>query len=148
MTPANESSPIEIAWTNYIKSVKKFMVIQKKDRPLDQFLDFKNAVFVIVEGREFLANLRMGFNQLNKSPDIQNALLLELESFSRSVEVAQAINKKEKKKSWRTMAGKLFGRASTVAGSVSDILDKLPPYAKCGITLFKELIDLFKGKDE
>jgi len=40
-----------------------------------------------------------------------------------------------------------LGRASTVSGSVKDILENLPPYAQNALTLFKELIDLFKGKD-
>ena len=36
----------------------------------------------------------------------------------------------------------MLGRATTVSGSVKDILDNLPPYAKNALTLFKELIEL------
>ena len=41
----------------------------------------------------------------------------------------------------------LLGKASTVAGSVEDLVANLPPLAKSGITLFRELVDLVKGKD-
>ena len=42
---------------------------------------------------------------------------------------------------------RLLRKASTVIGSVKDIVDDLPPYAKNAITLFKELVDLFKGRE-
>lgn len=75
---------------------------------------------------------------------IGNALLLELQTFPRAVEVAQATTKPEEAKGWM---GRWLGRASTVSGSVKDLMETLPPYAKNALTLFKELIDLFKGKD-
>ena len=77
--------------------------------------------------------------------EIKSALILELNAFSRAVEVAQATEKTEG--GFKGWISKWLGRASTVTGSVKDILDNLPPYAKNAITLFKELIDIFKGKD-
>jgi hypothetical protein len=67
---------------------------------------------------------------------------MELRAFPLSVEVGQATEKAppESKRWWRT----LLGRASTTAGSVGDLLSA-EPKVKAGITLLKELIDLFKG---
>jgi hypothetical protein len=71
-------------------------------------------------------------------------LLMEIKTFPLAVETSNSTEvKKEKKK--RGILRSLLGRASTVAGSVEDLLDKLPPVVKGGITPFKELIDLFKG---
>ncbi len=69
---------------------------------------------------------------------------MELQAFPLAVEVAEKTAKEEGKKGWWR---KILGRASTTTGSVKDLSDNLPPYAKGALTLFKELIDLFKGQD-
>jgi hypothetical protein len=69
---------------------------------------------------------------------------MELTIFPRAVEVDQIESEKnEDKKGWLK---KWLDRASTVNSSVKDILDNLPSYAKYALTLFNELIDLFKEK--
>lgn len=71
--------------------------------------------------------------------DIRNILIIELQIFPRSVEVAKATEKPdEAKKGWKRM----LGRASTIAGSVKDILGD-NPYVKGGLTLLGELLELF-----
>jgi hypothetical protein len=73
--------------------------------------------------------------------EIGDALILELEGFARAGEVAQAAAKEPaESKGWRE---KLLGKAGTVAGSVKDIMETLPPFAKNALTLFKELTELF-----
>jgi hypothetical protein len=70
------------------------------------------------------------------------ALLLELESFSRAMEVSEATSKPEETKGWwRNM----LGRASTVSGSVKDLLENLPPHAKNCLTLLEEVIEYLKA---
>lgn len=139
--------PIQIAWLNFAGSVRVLLVPQIDDRPLDQYLVFRDAVFAYEQGEKFLAGLNEGWFESIRIPEhagIGDALLLELQAFPRAVEVAQSTAKPEESKGWwRTM----LGRAATVSGSVNDLLDNLPPYAKQGLTLFKELVDLFKGKD-
>lgn len=142
-----EGTPIQIAWLNYAKGVKALLVPQVDDRPLDQYLAFRDAVLQLVQSDQFLRDLNAGWispNELPPMTEIKKVLLLELEAFPRAVEVAQATGKPEEAKGWwRNM----LGRASTVSGSVKDLVENLPPYAKHGLTLFKELIDLFKGTD-
>jgi len=145
-----ERTEIQIAWIDFAKSVRVLLVPQTDDRPLDQYLAFRDAVFVVVQGEQFLNDLNSAWepapaNFKNKlPPDIQKALLLELKAVPLEVEVAQKTGKQEEEKGWWR---RVLGRASTVSGSVKDILENLPPYAQNALTLFKELIDLFKGKD-
>jgi len=146
-TPAPTQQPIQDAWIHFVKSVHTLLVPQPHDRPLDQYLQFRDAVMTLVLSEPFLAELNKEWPLLfSDYPQyrIDQALLLEIEAFCRSVEVAKATAKPEEGTGWwRTM----LGRASTVTGSVKDLMDNLPPVAKGGLTLFKELIDLFRGKD-
>ena len=132
---------------DFTGSVRILLVPQVDDRPLDQYLPFRDTVLALVQSQEFLDQLQESWAPLTDYPRkrIGDALLMELKAFPLAVEVAQATEKAapEPKPWWR----KLLGRASTVAGSVQDLMDSLPPYVKGGITLFKELIDLFKGEE-
>jgi hypothetical protein len=70
--------------------------------------------------------------------------LLELEAFPRAAEIAQTTAKPEEAKGWWR---RVLGRASTTVGSVKDLSENLPPYAKSALTLFKELIEIFRAKE-
>ncbi len=144
-----EPSPIRIAWIGFVKNVQVLLVPQADDRPLDQYLPFRDAVLVLVQNDQFLTALDQAWPPGDPSHNLEfteigDALLLELQAFPRAVEVAQAIQKPEEAKGW---LAKMLGRASTVTGSVHDLLENLPPAVKSALTLFKELLDLFKGKD-
>lgn len=142
MTNGTTWTDIQTAWINFVKSVRGLLVPQADDRPLDQYLEFRDAVLTIVEGEQFLADLNTGWG--TAVDEIRKALLLELRVFPRAVEVAQATTKVEERQGW---LNKMLGRASTVSGSVKDLIDNLPPYVKSALTLFNELVELFKGKD-
>jgi hypothetical protein len=147
MPDSTNRTPIQIAWLNYVKTVQVLLVPQVDDRPLDQFIAFRDAVLILVQGEQFLSEINHTWTRSNKEPnltEVKKALLLELESFPRAVEVAHATSKPEESKGWWK---NLLGRASTVSGSVKDLMDDLPRYAKYALTLFRELIDLFRGKD-
>lgn len=143
-----EQTAIQVAWTNFAKSAQILFVPQIDDRPLDQYLLFRDAVFALVRSEQFLTELNSAWEATapanQPQPEIRNALLLELQAFPRAVEVAQKTGKDEETKGWWS---KMLGRASTATGSVKDLLENLPPYAKSALTLFKELIDLFKAQD-
>jgi len=145
---AKNVTPISIqpVWINFTKSVQVLLVPQPDDRTLDQYLEFRDTVIELVQNEKFKDEINNSWLQdTTLNDEIKSALILELNAFSRAVEVVQATEKTEGDfKGW---INKLLGRASTVTGSVKDILDNLPPYAKNAITLFKELIDIFKGKD-
>lgn len=146
---ANDTSytPIQSAWLNFTNSVRPLLVPRPDDRPLDQYLAFRDAVLAEVQGQKFLDELKQAwgpFTDNDTKAEVGNILLMELKAFPLAMEVAQATEKPtEKSKGWWN---RWLGRASVVTGSVKDIIDNLPPYAKGMITLFKELIDLYKGK--
>lgn len=137
---------IQIAWINFTKSVEILLVPQADDRPLDQYLAFKNTVLELVQNEQFFVDLNSVWTPFTDFPKkkIGDALIMELQAFPLAMEVAKTTEKPEDaKKWWKSM----LCRVSTVSGSVKDLVDTLPPYAKGALTLFKELIDLFKGKD-
>lgn len=139
-------TPIETAWLSFSNAVRLLLVPLPDDRPMDQFLAFRDEVMALVQSPAFLTDLQTAWAAFTDTPKLEvgKALVMELEAFARAVEVARttATSKKEKKGWFR----KLLGKSSTVAGSVKDIIDGLPPLAKGGITLFRQLVDLFAGK--
>jgi hypothetical protein len=136
--------PIQPAWLGFVKSVQILLVPQVDDRSLDQYLVFRDKILVLVQSEQFLANLNKRWAVFRDYPkkEIGDALILELEAFPRAIEIAKATEKPEDSKKWWK---KLLGHASTVTGSVKDLLEALPPEAKMALTLLKELFDLFKG---
>jgi len=146
MPENSQWTPIQVAWVSFVDSVQGLLVPRSDDRPLDQYLAFRDAVLALVRNDQFLMELNMTWPAIAAPPltDTGSLLLLELQAFPHAVEVAKATEKPEEGKGWLK---KMLGRASTVSGSVKDLMENLPPYAKNGITLFKEVVDLFSGKD-
>lgn len=72
--------------------------------------------------------------------------MLELRALPTALEVAQEQEKSGSvDKGWfEKCRAKLLGRASTATGSVKDLLDQLPPFAKMGLTALKQVLDVFK----
>lgn len=142
-------SPIVPVWIVYTDKVKLLLVPRKDNRPLDQYLSLRDAAFVIVQGDEFLKGLNEAFkvdpNSNSVPPEITDALVLELQAATRAIEVAKAMENPNKKEKWWDKWGKkLLGQASTVTGSVKDIGENMSPLVKNGLTVFNEVIDLFK----
>jgi hypothetical protein len=140
---------VQTAWLNFIAALQSLLGPRPDDRPLDQYLAFRDAVLAMVRSPQFLQELNGAWRAATKPPGSapRHLLLLELEAFPRAVEVARATEPAEAaptagevKKKWYT---KWIGRAGTAAGSVNDLLANLPPLAKSGLTLLKELTDLF-----
>ncbi len=154
----NLDNPFEVAWVNYILALKSLMGPIPEDRAMDQYLRFRDEVMQYVLSRKFLDEVNY-YWQSNYSENYHafDLLLMELNAFPLGVEVAQmeaaaeataeAPTATDKKKGWRNWRiWKWLNRGGTVAGSVKDIFKDLPWYAKHGITILKEVIDLFKGK--
>lgn len=139
-------TPIRLAWLDFTYCVKHALLKpQDDDRPLDQYLEYRDKVFALVQNESFLAELDKSWPVFTDYPmvGVGEALLMELNSFPRAVDVAEITESTGKpSKGWHK---KWLSRASTVTGSVKDILDSLPDWAKNTITLFNELIDLFKS---
>jgi len=147
MPDATSHSEIRVAWISFTQSTGALLVPMPDDRPLDQFLPFRDRVLTLVQSEAFLQALDTAWGPFANSPnsDVSEALLMELRAFPLAAEVAKATaTTPTESKGWFS---KLLGRASTVAGSVKDLVENLPPWAKNALTLFKELVDLFKGKD-
>ena len=91
-----------------------------------------------------MANFATGRSQ-EGDKNIIEALDLEIKAFSKSKEIAFTIGNPYKKKQWWKKWGRgLLGQASIVNGSVKDIIGDSPKL-KAGLTLFGEVIDIFKG---
>lgn len=136
---------ISAAWIDFTSSVKILLIPQQDDRGLDQYLTFRDKVFTLIEDEKFLSALDEAWPQFTDFPKdgVGQALLMELKSFPLAVEVAATTtdNTSRPSKGWHK---KWLSRASTITGSVKDILDTLPDWAKNSITVFKELVDIFK----
>jgi hypothetical protein len=138
-------SEFRLAWIRFTDHVKPLLVAVPDDRPLDQFLPFRDKVYGIIQGKEFLEELDKGWIVFTDYPLVETgqALLMEMNAFSYAAEVAKETEPVEEstKKTW---ISRLLGKASVVTGSVNDLVTNLPPWVKSGITLFKEAIDIFK----
>jgi len=149
---------IEDAWLRFVRSLRDVLVFQADDRPLDQYLAFRDEVLALVESGEFLAELRAVWTEATATEStpptaaqiskrrVFNLAILELESSAREVEIAKLLpaSDPEQRKGWFR---KILGRGSIVTGSVKDIFEdfiKKYPLLKGGITAFRELLDLFK----
>jgi hypothetical protein len=91
-----------LAWVNFVKSVQSLLVPQMDDRPLDQYLEFRNTVLELVQRNQFLNDLNNAWPSPNDPPlaEVRNAILMELKAFPRAVEVANAIEKPDGAKVW------------------------------------------------
>jgi len=145
-----QNNPMGEAWVNFINSLKILLVPLPDERGMDQYLPFRDEVLKHVLSPTFVEQLEFYWaSHLNDNNDAFSLLLMELKAFPLAVEVeaAQAANaatevtEEKKKKSW---IKRWLGRGSTVTGSVKDIMNDLPGFAKNGLTILKELLDLFK----
>ena len=138
-------TPLQAAWITFAEAVQSLLGPQPDDRPLDQYLEFRDRVMTLVRSESFVSSL----TQTPRAPDdeslrsVDDALLLELLAFSRAADIARSAAQDEKER--KTWLGRQLSRAGTTVGSVKDLLNTLPPLVKGGLTLLKELIDLFKG---
>jgi hypothetical protein len=146
-----DKTEVQIAWEEFVKASRVLLVSQIDDRPLDQFFPFRDAVLARVVKEDFLTALDDAWKENSNNKDqkgeklefeTRNLLLLELQAFPRVIELTQTIQKPEEAKGWWK---KMLSRVSTVTGSIKDIVQNLPPWAKNALTLLKELFDLFKA---
>jgi hypothetical protein len=152
--PDANLTPLEVAWLDFVNNLSDLLAIQPDDRPLDQYLRFRDEVLALVKSDEFLQELKVNWPSgagatvqpvPDKSAIIANLVVLELDSSARAIEVAKTLPATDpERKEWFR---KLLGRGSTVTGSVKDILEHVlsnHPLLKGGLTVFRELLDLFK----
>ncbi len=136
------------AWKGFVQSVRSILTPSSDERELDQFLPLRNHVLEIVQSEEFLKKLELDFGQ-NITPieietsfnvKIIRALIMELQAFPLSVEVAEKNSKLTNESNWNK---KSLDRASTVTGSVKDFI-KEDSWVKKGLIVFNEVVDIFK----
>jgi hypothetical protein len=136
---------LHAAWMAFVLSVRDLLIPQPDDRPLDQYLKFRDDVLALVQSSDFSSGMVNAW--LSSTPplprQISDLLLAELQAFPTAVEVAR--NREQDSGEFKAWIPKWIGRASTVSGSVKDLLENAPPLVKCGLTIFGELLDLFKG---
>lgn len=145
MANGSDVTPIEQSWLRFVDAAVVVMGPHRGGRPLDQFLPFRDEVLVIVKSEAFLMGLRSAWPVYTNGHRIAvgSALLRELDAFPRAVEV---VEKTVRRKRWQRWWDKLADKASTVAGSVDDVIDGLDPVTKAGIKLFREAVELLRDK--
>src|SRR5262245_401103 len=119
MSDNDTYTPFQAAWLNFTKSVRTLLVAQLDDRPLDQYLAFRDAVIALVHDREFLNSIaddkvwpRNADQPVNRFRDaLINALIMELNAFPLAIEIAQATEKSPEES--KSLKRKWLGRAST-----------------------------------
>ena len=151
-------SRIENAWLRFVRNVRDILVFQANDRPLDQYLAFRDEALALVESSDFLADLKNIWTEAttpeSKQPTpeqvshrrVVNLAILELESSAREMEIAKLApaSEPEQRNVWFRKA---LSRGSIVTGSVKDIFEdfiKKYPLLRGGLTVLRELLDLFK----
>jgi hypothetical protein len=111
------STPIQSAWLGFTDSLRVIIVPRPDDRPLDQYLRFRDDVFALVEGPDFLSGLQSAWTPFTDVPlrPLGDLLLAELHAYPLAMEVAQMQEKAGgEDKGW---ISKWLGRASTITGS-------------------------------
>jgi len=159
MPADTERTTIQIAWTNFAMSAQVLLVPRTDDRPLDQYLSFRDAALALVQSEQFLYELNTAWGSL-MNPEVGprsaqgEPLPLPTKHQERTSLGTSSVSARGRSssKDWGGGAGKVrveedVGSASTVSGSIKDLVENLPPYAKSALTIFKELIDVFKEKD-
>ena len=135
-------SELRTAWVGFVKATALLLTPVPEDRPLDQFFQFRDKVIPMCQHEKFLQELDRAWPPESNYPEVGEALLLELRAFAPAVEVATTTaSTPTEKAGWLR---NLLGRASTATESVKDLSEKLPSWAKMTLTLFKELVELFK----
>src|SRR5438034_641223 len=83
-------TPIQVAWIAFATSVRSLLTSQLDDRPLEQYLAFRDTILALVQNERFLRELNQAWGKSSNTPEIRDALLMELKAFPLAVEVAQA----------------------------------------------------------
>lgn len=143
---------IQSAWIGFTQGMRVLLVPQPDDRPLDQYLAMRDAVFSLAESPEFLDALNDAWSPApapNAAPAapaprvrFPEVLLMELKALPLAIEVAKTAEKAafESKGFW----SRLLGRTGTTIGSMHDLAG-MTDFGKGVLTLMKEVVDLFKG---
>jgi hypothetical protein len=145
-----------VVWLPFTNSVKPYTGPNPADRGADQFLDFRDKTFALVQDTRFVSALDTHlYRQLARPTRVLelpndfgqrlfDAFLEELRACTRAAEVTQATfsaatsaddARKEKKAQ--------LSKFSTTLGSLKDVIGEVP-WLKTGIGLFKELVDYHK----
>ena len=146
VTPTPDFNFID-TWKKFCEDLRSLLVTRKDARMLDQYLELRNKAIEIVTSDEFLKDMENFVKEppLGGDKNVIEALDLEIKAFSKSKEIAFTIGNPYKKKQWWKKWGRgLLGQASIVNGSVKDNIGDSPKL-KAGLTLFGEVIDIFKG---
>src|SRR5215831_14024078 len=137
-----DGDEFETAWRGFLESLGEYLLIpQPDDRPLDQFLGFRDKVLALVREPDFVKELRRAWDTQTKGtqdhPEPYHLLVEELATFSRATRVAKETSEG---KGW---IGKWLGRGSTVTGSGKHLRAN-SALLRAGLTSLEELIDLFE----
>lgn len=134
------------AWKRFVQSVRRLLAGVPAERSLDPYLALRDTALDASERADVLSELEAAWAALhtpNEPSDVAHLLLMEINAFPASVEIAEAEAKAEKPVPLPKK--RLLGGAKTLLDSARDIFDKLPWHVKGVLKVLTEVIDLFKG---
>jgi hypothetical protein len=145
--PKYKSEIVQV-WCDFVNNVKLIIKLQRKDDVLMEFSEFKEYAIKLVTDKGFLDRLNKAWNTMlldeEKLKDMtQEGLLMEFEAFNLlAYKCMHYDTVKPKKISEKPK--RLLGCASIITGSLKDITEAFPA-VRGGISLFHEMIDIFKS---
>jgi len=92
MPAAPNYTPIQQAWSAFAESVQVLLAPQPDDRPLDQFLAFRDRVMTLVRSEQFVTQLKRPTRTADAVllEQADDALLAELQAFPRAAAGSRA----------------------------------------------------------
>jgi hypothetical protein len=147
-THQNDDEDFGELWRGYIRAVRECMVSIPDDRSADQLLGLRDKVLRLVEDEDLVKALKDKFAKwapkdvdAGIARDVKDIVREELRCFPRILEVEKAVATEASTGGWKARIPSLLGRASVINGSIKDLMGDVP-----ALTVFGELLDLFKGR--
>jgi hypothetical protein len=107
-------SRIENAWLSFVRNMRDILVLQTDDRPLDQYLAFRDEALALVESNEFLVDLKNIWTEATAPESTQPTP----EQVSQRTIVNQSLSWSLRREKWKLQNSRLrVSRSSAGAGS-------------------------------
>jgi hypothetical protein len=140
-TPDKTFAPL---WPSFIGAARQDLDRLPKDRPIDQYLQWKEAVLEQTSTPEFSQEIEIALAQLWADPTTRAAAQLlegELQAYAAAVKVAQLQRRSEPD---LTEPPSMTSLGKTAVDSFKEIASNLPPGVRALLTLLSEVFEIFK----
>lgn len=147
MPEPNERKQFADRWLPFIGAAREDLSALPARRPIDQFVQFRDAVLDAAESDEVAEAIAEALENLqNQHPDSPavELLLRELDAYRAAVGIAKAERESATSPEPRTTNLARFGK--TALDSLRDIAEGLPAHIKAILKLLSEVFGIFERK--